>query len=179
LDAEQGGVVWRTVIKELKSQRYFQIFALSPDGRVAALKDYFGTVRLLDLASGEELRSAQNPSIQPIILGADFSSDGRTLATADASGVVGLWDVATLERYATLDGHRNSARAVVFLPDGTRVISAGGDEDAVIFWDLQSRQELLRLPAEGTMSQLEFCPERNLLIALNLNGDLYAWRAPP
>ena len=46
-----------------------------------------------------------------------FSPDGTTLASAGSWGTVILWDVATQERIATLQGY--AGREVSFSPDGT------------------------------------------------------------
>ena len=177
--SDPGSIIWSAPLDEFVLQNWRQVFALSPDERFVVLRNAFGELMLKDVSTGQETRSARNPSPQPMILGLAFSPDGQTLATADASGVVGLWDVATLERYAVLAGHRNSSQALAFLPQGNRLVSGGDAESGVILWDLNSRQELLRLPVEGHIVQLDFCSGWNLLLGLTATGELYAWRAPP
>ena len=178
--ADQGGAIalWRTAIDEIAMRPSFA-FAVSPDEKTMATRNFFGRLILIDLTDGREVDSVRNPSVQPGVYGLDFSPDGRTLATADASGVVGLWDLETLERGAALKGHRNSSGAVLFLPGGNRLVSGGTGDEAVVVWDLASRQEVLRLPAEGTVVQLAYSTRWNLLIALTEKGDLHTWRAPP
>ena len=177
-DSDGGEILWHTHVDEFKTERPYQVFAVSPDGRFAALKNYFGRLWLMDLATGREIRSAQNPSALAFIVELAFSPDGRTLATADVSGVVGLWDVATLQRYGMLDGHRNASGTLVYIPESNRLISGGQDDDAIIVWDLISKQQLFQLRVPDRMSHLEFSARWNLLLGLSARGDLYAWRAP-
>jgi WD40 repeat protein len=174
----ENPVVWDSTIDEIGPIRSFNVLAVSPDKRIAVQKNWYGKFVLLHLENGREILSAQNPSSQADILDQAFSLDGRLLATADGSGVVGLWDVATMEGVATLEGHRDSAAALVFLPGGERLASGGAEDNAVIVWDLNSRRELLRLQAPGRVVHLRFSEKHQTLIGLTDAGGLYAWRAP-
>src|SRR5204863_4159082 len=46
-----------------------------------------------------------------------FSGDGRVLATGGQEGGVKLWDVSNGELLASLEGHKNTVRGLVFLSD--------------------------------------------------------------
>src|SRR5262249_43851736 len=66
--------------------------------------------------------------------GAAFSPDGARLATINRSGNgVHLWNLATGELVATLQGHSGSVTAVAFSPDGTQVVTSGWDNTARIY----------------------------------------------
>lgn len=60
------------------------------------------------------------------------SADWRTLVTAEPSGPLAVWDVATGRERAALVGHQRAARAVAVAPCGRFAVSAGAD--FVIFW---------------------------------------------
>src|SRR5262249_6251808 len=73
--------------------------ALAPDGKTLALTmRYEATIRLLDAATGKEIRrfegharAAGTRSVTHI----DFSPDGKMLASVATDGTLRLWDAAT------------------------------------------------------------------------------------
>jgi WD40 repeat protein len=58
---------------------------------------------------------------------ADFSRDGRWLATCSYDRTIKVWDCRTFHAVATLVGHGGEVNAVAFAPDGRRIASASGD----------------------------------------------------
>jgi WD40 repeat protein len=76
---------------------------------------------------------------------AALSPDGRTLAVGRPTGMVDVYEVATLSRRRRLAGHGGPVRAVVFTPDGTRLVSAG-DDHAALVWGVRPAD--VPLPAE-------------------------------
>ncbi len=76
------------------------------------------------------------------------SPDGGRVAASTEGGLVRLFDVAKRE-WVDLRGHMNSAFGVAFSPDGQRLISTCGGAQAVILWDVNTRQELLTLEGTG------------------------------
>jgi hypothetical protein len=64
------------------------------------------------------------------IIACEWSPDGRTLVSGDDSGMLKLWDVATLECTATLNGHDNVIFGCPWSPDGRTVASASSDHTA-------------------------------------------------
>ena len=76
------------------------------------------------------IQAAQQPLDELLVPGSTvrsvaFSPDGQTLATGEASGHVGLWDLATGQRTATLT-EGSSVYGVAFSPDG-RTLAVGDD----------------------------------------------------
>ena len=53
--------------------------------------------------------------------------DGSRIASGSLDRTVRVWDVATKECVATLEGHTESVSAVCSLGDGSRIASGSGD----------------------------------------------------
>ena len=96
-----------------------------------------GRIRVLDLASGEELWTAQAADENVTALA--FSADGKKLASGAGfvESAVRLWDVASGRELARLEGHRTYVRSLLFWPDGETLASASGDQ-TIHLWDVGS-----------------------------------------
>jgi serine/threonine protein kinase/WD40 repeat protein len=107
------------------------------------------------------------------------SPDGRMVAASDSSGLVWLWDVATLQPIATLRGFLLGAHSVAFSPDGRRLAAGSNGQEAVKLWDVETRQEVLTLGGEGSLFiSLSFSPDGRYLMAINEAGLAHIWTAP-
>ena len=115
--------------------------ALSPDGRVVALGGADGSVRLLDLQTGD-LRIATDRQ-GAAVTDLRFAPDSRTLLTAGVDGRVIEWNVADGRRIETFTGHAGTVSRVTIAPDGQTAYSAGQD-GTVIAWDLAQNRRLGR-----------------------------------
>ena len=89
------------------------------------------------------------------------------IAASDTSGMVWLWDVATLQPVATLKGFLLGAHSVAFSPDGRRLAAGSNGQEAVKLWDVETRQEVLTLSGEGSLfSGLSFSSDGRYLMKL-------------
>jgi WD40 repeat protein/DNA-binding SARP family transcriptional activator len=135
---------WEVDPRTLRVTRTYATGAISggvsPDGRLLALGDLDGRVRLLDVASG---------AVRPFsgrhkgaVLTLAFTPDDRTLVTtADDNGRVNAWDVASGRIAQTFAGHTGAVGGLAISPDGRTAISASEDGRAVI-WDLAGDRRL-------------------------------------
>jgi WD40 repeat protein/serine/threonine protein kinase len=110
--------------------------AFSPDSQTLALGYADGKVRIVDAATGQEVRAIRGTALA--CKGIGFSPDGRRLATAGGgldndSGEVKVWDVTTGQEVM---GFPPVTRAygVAFSPDGCRLAAALYDHTIKI-WD--------------------------------------------
>jgi WD40 repeat protein len=99
--------------------------AFSPDGQTLATSDRGHTLRLWRTATGREFRTC--PALTSEIWSVVFSPDGRTVLSRGNDSVVRLWEVATGKQRWEL---RHNADALVFSPDGKRIVTGIG----TIFW---------------------------------------------
>jgi transcription initiation factor TFIID subunit 5 len=64
-----------------------------------------------------------------------FSPDGTTLATADASGAVVAWDLATSRRLASASEHRGPVWSLAYSQGEGALLASGGADHCVRLWD--------------------------------------------
>jgi serine/threonine protein kinase/WD40 repeat protein len=107
------------------------------------------------------------------------SPDGRMAAAADSSGMVRIWDVATLQPLPTLKGFKLGSHSVAFSPDNRRLAAGSNGREAVKLWDCETWQEVLTLSGEGSrFGSLTFSPDGRYLMAVNDAGLAHLWMAP-
>jgi WD40 repeat protein len=150
--------------------------AASADTRWIFVGGSGGDVLLRNMLSGEERRpdlGILRPS------GAALSPDGNFFAVTSYSGYAKLFETATLKEVAVLRGFLQGVHSAAFSPDGRRVATGGAGVEAVRLWDLETRQQLLMLEADGSVfDETGFSPDGNLLASRSGVGVLHIWRAP-
>ncbi len=126
-----GGVFIRTPLWQ-----HYLAMAFSADGKILAMGNDEGVVRLTDVATGRFILKVpdrvtdhdwKNISIS-------FSPDGRTLAVARGA-VVTLWSARTGGPLGRLQGHVESVNSLAFTPDG-KLLATASDDATVLVWDV-------------------------------------------
>ncbi|MEV4258378.1 serine/threonine-protein kinase, partial [Spirillospora sp. NPDC049652] len=145
--------------------------AYSPDGRFLAGCN--PDIRIWDAASGRKLRTltgSGNAGVDEVA----FSPDGRTVAAvtdgfyrkAPGSSVL-MYDPVTGRRTGTLTGHKDSVRALAFIPGGRTLVS-GGNEGIVRIWDYPSGRTTATIaPGGGVIHGLAATPDGRTLAVGN------------
>ena len=78
-----------------------------------------------------------------------WNADQTVMAGAQADGKIRLWSTINGERIATLYGHRESVRQMLYSPTGQQLLSASVDGTLRI-WDLTTWNEADRVQWPGT-----------------------------
>jgi WD40 repeat protein/transcriptional regulator with XRE-family HTH domain len=76
------------------------------------------------------------------IWSADFSPDGKVLATGSSDKTVRLWDLATGETIRIFSSDTSSFEELAFSPDGKTILVAGGTDKSAHLWDVASGQQV-------------------------------------
>jgi WD40 repeat protein/DNA-binding SARP family transcriptional activator len=125
-------------------------YALSGDDRTVAIGDVDGSLRLLDLETGN-VRTASGRHAAAVS-DARFTPDGRSVITTGNDGDVTVWDVRRGAALEPLSGHAGFVFSPMISRDGTTLYTASLD-GTVLIWDLAGQRRLgrpLRVGAEGT-----------------------------
>jgi RNA polymerase sigma factor (sigma-70 family) len=150
--------------------------AFSPAGRiVATLSLSEMAIRLRDVIAGKELRQLKGNGIG-FIRALAFSPDGKTLASGERGCLLRIWDVASgkeIRRFSQdikegngLGGTElSSVTSVVFSPDGTKVVTSTGYEDATVhIYDLAKGTLLRKIDLPGKYStDIALSPDGRML----------------
>src|SRR5262245_50403711 len=97
---------------------------------------------------------------------AEFSPDGRLVATASLDCSAGIWNAGTVELIGKLK-HSDAVRFVHFTPDGTRVVTVADDLRARL-WDVAT-QRMLGKPmphVAGNRVSAQFSPDGRSVLTL-------------
>lgn len=111
----------------------------SPDGRYVASGSRDNTVRLWEVATGDEMKVFNGHTNE--VKAVAFSPDSRYIASGGKDDKVRLWDIAGGREVKVLSGHTNHVRTVAFLPDGQRLVS-GGQDGSLRIWNVETGEEL-------------------------------------
>ncbi len=139
--------------------------AYSPDGKVLAIPAK-GTIRLLDPATGKEVRKLPGVAGRSLLA---FARDGKWLvASEDVNTPQGqdfkihVVDMTTGKRARTIEGGLGNLHALTFSPDGKWI--AAGDDRGVRLWETATGAPGRRFLPGGSVVNLAFTPDGQTLI---------------
>ena len=88
-----------------------------------------------------------------------------------------LWDVASKQELAALEGHTNGVTSVSYSPDGQTLASASLDQ-TVRLWDVASKQELAILEGHtDRIRSVSYSPDGQTLASASLDQTVRLWDA--
>ncbi|MBI4568725.1 MAG: hypothetical protein HY719_10045 [Planctomycetes bacterium] len=149
--------------------------AFSPDGARLASGSWGDTVRLWDVATGQETARLEGHTER--VSSVAFSPDGGTVASGSWDQTVRLWDARTGKETARLEGHTGAVNSVAFSPNGARVASGSGDK-TVRLWDARTGKETARLEGHTkSVFSVAFSPDGARVVSGSPDNTVRLWDA--
>jgi eukaryotic-like serine/threonine-protein kinase len=173
VDTAGGRPVWSTGKFRGSGSR---IMAFSPDGRQLAvqLRDDLGTVHVLDVLTGNELRDLQGTSYSEA--GVVWLPDGRRAASGGTDGKVRIWDLARRVPVLELSAHTGSVNGVAAGP-GDRLATAGAD-GMLCVWDADPDLPVIDLQGHtGEVLCAAFSPDGRYFATGGRDRTIRIWDA--
>ncbi|MCC9658524.1 c-type cytochrome domain-containing protein [Rhodopirellula halodulae] len=134
----------------------------------------YGQAIVYSVAQGQRLLELLEHD--DVLYAAEFSPDGKRIATAGYDHRILLWDAESGEMLRELSGHNGAIYDLAFAPDGKHLVSACADETAKV-WEVASgdRLDTLSQP-EGEVFCVDFTPDNQFILAGSADNRLRVWR---
>jgi WD40 repeat protein len=147
-------------------------FALSADGRFAAIGLIDGSFKIWDLR--EKRIIATYKSYNDTIYGLAFSPDGQRLFSGSIDGTGRLWDLTNGAQINEIDlGLVTYSLATI--PNQPQQLLMGSEDGQVRLWDLQTEQTLASFPQIGIIRSVAVSPDGLLMASASSQGSIALW----
>jgi len=118
---------------------YIGCMAVTPNGKSLMVAD--DKILVVDLHSNQQIR-ALNPSDKPVLIrDLAISPDGKLLATVAQEQFISMWDIDRGKELTRVPAHVSSHRQLIlcatFSPDGSQLLTGGGDHTACL-WHVET-----------------------------------------
>ncbi|HML22978.1 MAG TPA: c-type cytochrome [Aggregatilinea sp.] len=153
-------------------EEYVNSVAWSPDGTILASGSDDMTVRLWDVATGEEIRVLRGH--EDYVNAVAFSPDGRTIASASYDGVVKLWSATSGQEIRQMEAKGADITDLAFSPNGKMLAASGL---GILLWDVASGDltATFESPDLAAPYGLAFNPDGTILAAGDDAGEIKLW----
>jgi hypothetical protein len=160
-------------LRSLAASPSLRSAAVSLSGKLVAVGDREGVVRVFDLTTDQPLLKFQTDTTVTALA---FDGYEVAVAAGGADGKVTLWDLPNNRRRSTLAGHTGPVYGLAFSSmDSERLASAGWDGTAVV-WDLKTTDKLKVLePHDDGVWGVEFTPCGQRLATTGQDGRVAVW----
>lgn len=147
--------------------------ALTPDGSRAISYSSDNTLRVWDLARGQELRTLTGHTGE--VTGVAVTPDSSRAISYSDDKTLKVWDLASGRELHTFVGHTDKISGVAVIANGNQALSSSWDKTLKV-WDLASGKELHTLEGHtGWVTSLAVTPDGSRAISSSGDGTLKIW----
>ena len=152
---------------------YVSSVAYHPDGKTLASGSKDKTIKLWDLATGEEQATLEGHTDD--VYSVAYSPDGKILASCSKDATIKLWDAKTRTGKGTLKGHGGGVSCLAFSPDKTTLASGSADQ-TIKLTDVATGKERHRLTGHTQMVwSVAFNPDGKTLASGSDDQTIKLW----
>ncbi|KAF5269000.1 hypothetical protein FOXYS1_92 [Fusarium oxysporum] len=154
---------WNAVLQTLEGHtNWVTSVVFSQDGKLIASGSYDHTVKIWNVATGEEEQTLEGHtnSVNSVV----FSNDGKLIASGSLDTTIKIWNVATGKEERTFEGHMALVTSVVFSNDG-KLIASGSHDKTIKIWNVATGAEERTLKGHMDWVASVFLSKDNKLIA--------------
>ncbi|KAI5861651.1 WD40-repeat-containing domain protein [Durotheca rogersii] len=145
----------------------------SPDGKYLVAAGQ--SIAVWDIAMRTVSRTLRRND-HSLITSLDFADDGHTIAFADGSATLHLWD---FETSTDLMLRTNGSVYAVAISPGSKFVAEGSSDNCPQVWDVQSGDLVADLGGpgghQGGVSSIAFSPDGSKLISGSYDGTIKIW----
>jgi WD40 repeat protein len=155
------------------------LLAFLPDGRTLASAGSGTSLRVWDVATGNERLPVPTGSALKWMNSRAFSADGKLLACQGYDKTFYVLDWSAGREVCRLAPSKDDIRCMAFAPDGQRLAS-GGEDGAIRLWSAKEGNELFAWYTRdhGTVWAMAFSPDGRLLACAGKSDTAVAlWEA--
>jgi WD40 repeat protein len=173
-DLDSGKAV--RVFRHLRGNGFIRSVAFSPDGKQILTGTGERSATLWEVASGAILHEYTGQTGQ--VFSSAFRPDGSQVVFGSNDGTAFLWDGAAGRMAQVFRGpeqtHNFSVDAVVFGPEGSRVL--GASNNRLILWDAATGGQIRDFVGSfGAVRSAAFSPDGNQVMGGYHNGSVFVW----
>jgi WD40 repeat protein len=148
--------------------------AFSPDGKLLALGDTNGEIRLYQVSDWKQLLTCKGHANW--VLSVAFSPDGRTFASSSTDSNVKLWEVTTGKCLQTFQGHDNEVWSIAFSPDN-KILLSGSDDHTIKLWSVCTGECLRTFQGHTSwVCSVAFSPDGQMLLSGSDDHTIGLWK---
>jgi WD40 repeat protein len=147
--------------------------AISPDGKTLVSGSWDKTIKLWNLATGEQIRTLTGHS--EWVYSVAISPDGKTLASGGEDKTIKLWNLATGEQIRTLTGHSDWVFSIAISPDG-KTLASGSRDKTIKLWNLATGEQIRTLTGHSTLiNSVAISPDGKTLASGSWDKTIKLW----